>query len=151
MRFHPIKKEWRQHKGVDFGAPTGTAVKATSDGKVEFVGGQRGYGNVIQLSHRNDISTVYAHLSRFAAGLRAGETVEQGETIGYVGQTGWATGPHLHYEFRVKDKALDPMSADLPTALPLSKAEMVRFQTQTSPNLERLATLNRSTVVASSR
>lgn len=151
MRFHPIKKMWRQHKGVDFGAPTGTAVKATSDGTVAFVGEQRGYGNVIELNHRNDISTVYAHLSRFAKGLHKGESVEQGEIIGYVGQTGWATGPHLHYEFRANDRPLDPMSADLPTAQPLSRVEMARFKAQVSPNLERLATLNRSTYVASTK
>lgn len=149
MRLHPIKKTWRQHKGVDFGAPTGTAIKATSDGKIEFVGVQRGYGNVIKLAHRNDISTVYAHMSRFAKGLRKGQSVEQGSIIGYVGQTGWATGPHLHYEFRSKDKPLDPLSADLPTAQPLSKAEMARFQAQALPNIERLAILNRSADLAS--
>ena len=145
MRFHPIKKMWRQHKGVDFGAATGTAVKATSDGKVDFVGVQRGYGNVIKLTHRNEISTVYAHLSRFASGLKKGGAVEQGEIIGYVGQTGWATGPHLHYEFRSKGQPLDPMSADLPTAQPLTKAEMTRFRAQVEPNIDRLAILNRST------
>ncbi|MBX3680277.1 MAG: M23 family metallopeptidase [Rhodocyclaceae bacterium] len=151
MRFHPIRKMWRQHKGVDFGAPTGTAVKATSDGTVEFVGEQRGYGNVIKLRHRNDISTLYAHLNGFAKGLRKGESVEQGEIIGYVGQTGWATGPHLHYEFRASDEPLDPMSADLPTAQPLSKEEMARFDAQVSPSLARLATLNRATALVSNK
>ena len=102
MRFHPIKKMWRQHKGVDFGAATGTAVKATSDGKVDFVGVQRGYGNVIKLTHRNEISTVHAHLKPLCFGPEERRVRRAGEIIGYVGQTGWATGPHLHYEFRSK-------------------------------------------------
>jgi murein DD-endopeptidase MepM/ murein hydrolase activator NlpD len=109
MRFHPILQQWRAHKGVDYGAPTGTRVKATGDGVVEFVGRQGGYGNVVVLRHGGGIMTAYGHLSRFANGIRKGARVGQGELVGLVGQTGWATGPHLHYEFRVNNQ---PQPAD---------------------------------------
>lgn len=107
MRLHPILRTWRQHKGVDYGAPTGTAVRTVGDGVVEFAGRQGGYGNVIKVRHSNDRTTVYAHLSRI--GVRAGQHVEQGSVIGAVGSTGWATGPHLHFEFIVKGDHVDPM------------------------------------------
>src|SRR5690606_12180726 len=97
-RFHPVLQKMRAHKGVDFAAPTGTRIKASSDGVVKFAGQKGGYGNVIILEHQNGISTVYGHLSRFVAGLRKGMKVSQGEIIGFVGMTGLATGPHLHYE-----------------------------------------------------
>lgn len=108
MRFHPILNRWKAHLGVDYGAPTGTAVRVVGDGVVSFAGQQNGYGNVIQVMHSGDRMTVYAHLSRIH--VRKGEKVEQGMTIGAVGSTGWATGPHLHFEFKVKGTQVDPMT-----------------------------------------
>ncbi len=107
MRLHPILRTWRQHKGVDYGAPTGTAVRTVGDGVVEFSGRQGGYGNVVKVRHSNERTTVYAHLN--SINVRIGERVEQGEVIGAVGSTGWATGPHLHFEFVVKGDHVDPM------------------------------------------
>lgn len=139
MRLHPILKQWRAHKGVDFGAPTGTRVKASADGVVDFVGIQRGYGNFIVLRHGHGISTAYGHLSRFAAGLHVGERVEQGDVIGYVGQTGWATGPHLHYEFRVDGVQKNPMTVALPSATPLSGSRLTTFKQAASGPLAQLS------------
>jgi murein DD-endopeptidase MepM/ murein hydrolase activator NlpD len=118
-RFHPFLQTWRAHKGVDFAAPTGTPVHAAGDGKVSSAGPQNGYGNAVVLQHGAAYSTVYAHLSRFAAGIKPGARIAQDDVIGYVGQTGWATGPHLHYEFRVNNEQRDPMTIALPTAQPL--------------------------------
>jgi murein DD-endopeptidase MepM/ murein hydrolase activator NlpD len=106
MRMHPILQSWRQHHGVDYAAPTGSAVRTVSDGFVEFAGWQNGYGNVIQIAHANDKSTLYAHLSRLE--VKTGQRVEQGQRIGLVGATGWATGPHLHFEYRVRGQYQDP-------------------------------------------
>lgn len=107
MRFHPIHQTWRAHLGTDFGAPTGTAVRTIGDGVVEFAGTQSGFGNVIFVKHRNQHVTVYAHLSRID--VRPHQSITQGQTIGAVGSTGWATGPHLHFEFRVNGVHQDPM------------------------------------------
>jgi murein DD-endopeptidase MepM/ murein hydrolase activator NlpD len=107
MRMHPIHKVWRQHLGVDYGAPTGTPVRNVGDGIVEFAGQQNGYGNVVQIRHSNGRTTLYAHLSRID--VRKGERVEQGERIGAVGATGWATGPHLHFEVKVNGQHQDPL------------------------------------------
>ncbi|MEO6984694.1 MAG: peptidoglycan DD-metalloendopeptidase family protein [Paralcaligenes sp.] len=128
MRLHPLHGKWTGHMGVDYAAPSGTPIHSTSDGTVEFVGRQDGYGNVIIIRHDQHYSTLYAHQSRFAAGLKRGEHVTQGEIIGYVGMTGWATGPHLHYEFRVDNKPVDPLSASLPVAHTLTGAERVTFE-----------------------
>ena len=141
-RFHPIKKQWRQHKGVDFAAPSGTAIKATSNAKVDFVGKQRGYGNVVILRHRDKVKTLYAHMRGFAKNIRKGASVTQGDVIGYVGQTGWATGPHVHYEFRVANVPKDPLSVALPTANPLSKNELADFRRSTESLRARLHLLN---------
>ena len=108
MRIHPIQKTWKAHLGTDFAAPTGTKVRTIGDGVVEFAGVQNGFGNVVFVKHANNAhETVYAHLSRID--VRKGQTVEQGQTIGAVGSTGWATGPHLHFEFRVNGKHEDPL------------------------------------------
>ena len=131
-RFHPILKKWRAHKGVDFAAPIGTKVKATADGTVRFVGRERGYGKVIILKNSTHFSTVYGHLSRYAKGLRQGEHVAQGEVIGYVGMTGWATGPHLHYEFRIDGKQHDPLRVALPDAAPISESQKAVFRKSTT-------------------
>lgn len=106
MRMHPIMNSWRQHNGIDFAAPTGTAVRAVGDGTVEFAGRQNGYGNIIILKHRNNQQTVYAHLSRID--VKVGQSVSQSQFIGAVGSTGWATGPHLHFEFRVNGQYTNP-------------------------------------------
>ena len=107
MRFHPILQNWRAHNGVDYSAPQGTPVLSVGDGVVEVAGSQNGYGNLVQLQHSNGKSTVYAHLSR--VDVRAGQRVEQGQRIGAVGATGWATGPHLHFEFRINGQYQDPL------------------------------------------
>jgi murein DD-endopeptidase MepM/ murein hydrolase activator NlpD len=107
MRFHPIFHTWKRHEGVDFAAPMGTAVRALGDGKVEFAGWQNGYGNVIHVDHGKGETTVYAHLSHI--GVRLNEAVTRGEIIGNVGMTGWATGPHLHFEFRENGQQRDPL------------------------------------------
>jgi len=106
MRFHPILNTWRQHNGTDYGAPTGTAVRSVGDGTVEMAGWQNGFGNVVQVRHGGDRSTVYAHLSKID--VKKGQRIEQGQRIGAVGATGWATGPHLHFEFRVGGRHVDP-------------------------------------------
>ncbi|MEC4722524.1 M23 family metallopeptidase [Noviherbaspirillum sp. CPCC 100848] len=142
MRQHPISGQWRRHEGVDFAAPTGTPIRASGDGVVDFVGAQTGYGNVVVLKHWNNYSTAYAHMSRFAAGLRKGAKVNQGEVIGYVGSTGWSTGPHLHYEFRVNNQPRDPMSIDVPNAQPLVGADLQRFREVASEMSHRFALLN---------
>jgi murein DD-endopeptidase MepM/ murein hydrolase activator NlpD len=107
MRFHPILQTWRRHNGVDYAAPTGTPVRSVGEGVVEFAGRQGGYGNVVQVRHGNNRSTLYAHLSRID--VRTGQRVEQGARIGAVGSTGWSTGPHLHFEFRVNGDHQDPL------------------------------------------
>ncbi len=126
MRFHPILKEWKRHEGVDYGAPIGTSVRTVGDGVVEFAGQQNGYGNVIQIRHSDNRLTVYAHLSRID--VKRGEHVSQGEHIGAVGQTGWATGPHLHFEFRVAGVVKDPLTiAKTAETLTLDNASRPRF------------------------
>ena len=126
-RFHPILQHWRAHTGVDFAAPSGTRVLATSNGVVKFAGVKGGYGNAIELKHQGEYSTLYAHLSGFAAGIRTGGSVKQGDVIGYVGATGLATGPHLHYEFKVAGVYRDPMSVAVPRAVPLSPQYQATF------------------------
>ena len=144
MRNHPIHKEWRQHSGVDFAAPTGTPIMATADGTVDFAGWQNGYGKVIILRHGNNITTMFAHQSRFALGLKKGDRISQGDVIGYVGTTGWSTGAHLHYEMRVAGRPVNPLSASLPVAEPLKGAEQVAFFKEAGGlqlQLEKLAAL----------
>jgi murein DD-endopeptidase MepM/ murein hydrolase activator NlpD len=133
MRYHPILHQWRAHKGIDYAAPVGTHVKATADGVVEFVGWENGYGKVITLRHQGGFSTRYAHLSSFEPGLHKGERVHQGDVIGHVGQTGWATGPHLHYEFRVNNEVRNPLTVALPAARPIPAREMTAFNSVSGP------------------
>lgn len=108
LRFHPIQRVWKAHQGVDYAAPTGTEVRSVGDGVVEFAGVQGGFGNVVKVSHPGQISTVYAHLSRIQ--VRTGQTVGQGQNIGLVGSTGWSTGPHLHFEYRINGAYQDPLT-----------------------------------------
>jgi len=132
-RKHPIHQRWIEHKGVDYAAPTGTPIRATADGTVTFAGQQTGYGKVVMLEHHSRISTVYAHQSRIAPGIKKGVKVTQGQVIGYVGMTGWATGPHLHYEFRIAGKHVDPLSVELPVARPLTPAQARAFAAAADP------------------
>jgi murein DD-endopeptidase MepM/ murein hydrolase activator NlpD len=133
IRHHPFLQTWRAHNGVDYAAPAGTRVRSVGDGLVDFVGQQGGYGNVIIVRHPGNITTVYAHLIGFTRGLRKGTTVAQGDIIGAVGQSGWATGPHLHYEFRTSGQARNPLAVVLPAALPIAPSEMVAFRGQADP------------------
>ncbi len=113
-RLHPVKKVWRAHKGVDYGAPTGTPIMATGDGLVTSTGRKGGYGKTIIIHHAGVYDTLYAHLSRYAKGIAPGKRVKQGDIIGYVGSTGLATGPHLHYEFRINGVHHNPATVELP-------------------------------------
>ncbi|BBQ00988.1 hypothetical protein BSFA1_61160 (plasmid) [Burkholderia sp. SFA1] len=126
-RLDPVTHRWQSHDGVDLAAPSGTPVHATAQGTVTFVGRQTGYGKVVMLENPPPYSTVYAHLSRFAKGIRNGDTVKRGQVIGYVGETGWATGPHLHYEVRIGDIAMDPLTVELPGDDRLHGEERRRF------------------------
>jgi murein DD-endopeptidase MepM/ murein hydrolase activator NlpD len=137
-RKHPILNRIRAHRGVDYAAPSGTPVKATGDGTVVSIGRNGGYGNTIVLRHAGVYQTVYAHLLGYARGLKRGVHVEQGEVIGYVGKTGLATGPHLHYEFRVNGVHKDPLTVDLPKALRLMDQQIAHFHQQTKPLFARL-------------
>lgn len=140
-RVHPIFKNWRAHSGVDFAAPKGTRIWATADGTVEFVGARGGYGNCIEIRHSGGITTLYAHLSGFAAGVRRGTRVRQSQLIGFVGATGYATGPHLHYEFKVSGIHQDPMRVALPKAHPLPAALKPAFEAVARTGAENLAAL----------
>ena len=139
MRMHPIMNTWRKHNGVDFAAPTGTAVRAVGDGVVEFAGQQSGYGNVVIIKHGKDQETVYAHLSR--VDVRPGQSVSQSQFIGAVGMTGWATGPHLHFEFRVNGEYTDPSAiANQNGGTPLTASSR--------PAFDRLARATRTELAA---
>ena len=140
-RFHPVLQTWRAHKGIDYGAPTGTRVKATGGGIVEIAGRQGGYGNVVVVRHQSKYTTWYGHLSGIAKGLRKGARVAQGEVIGYVGATGLATGPHLHYEFRINDVHQNPLNVAMPAAPPITPDQKARFAQNTRLYAERLELL----------
>jgi murein DD-endopeptidase MepM/ murein hydrolase activator NlpD len=140
-RFHPILQRWRAHKGIDYAAPAGTRVRATGDGIVEFAGYQGAYGNLVVLRHPSKYTTWYAHLSGFAKGIRKGARVAQGEVIGYVGATGLATGPHLHYEFRINDVHQDPLRVVLPSAPPIAPEEKPAFEAAVVPLAQQLSLL----------
>jgi len=128
MRVHPISGKWKAHKGVDYAASTGTPIRAVADGVIDFAGNSGGYGNQVVLKHWSKYSTAYAHMSRIAPGMRKGAKVSQGQVIGYVGSTGWSTGPHLHYEFRVAGQAQNPEKFKSLAQQPLSQAELARFR-----------------------
>ena len=134
-RVHPILNRIRAHQGVDYAAPTGTPVRAAGDGRVRFRGIKGGYGNLLEIDHGGGIVTVYGHLSRFAPMARVGTRVRQGQTVAYVGMTGLATGPHLHYEYRLNGRYLDPQSVKSPDSRPLDAAEKAGFLRQTAPLL----------------
>jgi len=124
---------------VDYAAPSGTPVYAAGDGRVRFRGVRGGYGNLLEIDHGAGIVTVYGHLSRFAGAARPGARVRQGQTVAYVGMTGLATGPHLHYEYRLNGRYLDPQRVKLPDATPIAPELLADFMRQSAP---RLAALN---------
>jgi murein DD-endopeptidase MepM/ murein hydrolase activator NlpD len=141
MRSHPISGNWKQHKGTDFAAAAGTPIRAAGDGVIDFAGVQGGYGNVIVIKHWANYSTAYAHMSRFGAGMKKGAKVSQGDIIGYVGSTGWSTGAHLHYEFRVAGEAKDPNKLNITAQAPLTTAELARFKSVAGDMIHRFALL----------
>jgi len=147
-RFHPILREWRAHRGIDYAAPTGTRVKATGDGVVEFAGrDNRGYGNLVVLRHQSRYSTWYGHLSGFATGLRKGMRISQSEVIGFVGATGLATAPYLHYEFRINDVHQNPLRVVMPAAPPISPEQKPVFEAEVAPLLQQLLLLRNTHLV----
>jgi murein DD-endopeptidase MepM/ murein hydrolase activator NlpD len=143
MRFHPILRTLRAHRGVDYSAPTGTPVRTVASGVVEFSGWQNGYGNVVKVQHGSDRSTLYAHLSRID--VRTGQAVDQGQHIGAVGATGWATGPHLHFEFLVSGNHVDPLSiartADTVTVDSASRGRFAELSNSAKAQLDLAETL----------
>ena len=147
-RKHPVFGFHRAHTGVDFGAPTGTRVKATGEANVVFAGRKGGYGNLVILRHSNGFETYYAHLSAFASGIRTGRSVNQGDVIAYVGSTGASTGPHLHYEVRIAGRPQNPMAIKLPGSLPLDVAQRARFLQQTASWSDKLILLRGTNLAA---
>ena len=139
MRFHPIHQTWRAHLGVDYGAPVGTPVRTVGDGVVDFAGVQGGFGNVVFIRHNSSDTTVYAHLSRID--VRKGQSVSQGQRVGAVGATGWATGPHLHFEFRVNGRHQDPLTV-------ARRSEGQPLTAESRPAFDRLATATRLKLAA---
>lgn len=143
-RYHPVLGVKRPHRGVDYAAATGTPIQASGDGKVKFAGRKGGYGHTVILQHGGAYTTLYAHMSRIAPGMRSGKRIEQGQIIGYVGRSGTATGPHLHYEFRINGVHRNPLTVKLPKADPLPKKHMEAFRQQSAPLLAQLALYARS-------
>lgn len=129
-RLDPVLHRWQSHDGVDLAAPAGTPIHATARGVVRFIGQQTGYGKVVVIQNPPPYSTTFAHLSRFAKGLRRGSRVSRDQVIGYVGETGWATGPHLHYEVHVNNVPHDPLTVELPQKTPLHADELQQFKTR---------------------
>lgn len=137
-RKHPILNRIRAHKGIDYAARTGTPVKSSGDGTVAFIGNKAGYGQVVIVEHGEHYETLYAHLSNFKSGIQSGDLVKQGEIIGYVGQTGLATGPHLHYEFLVDGNHHNPESINMAQSLPLHAEVLADFKSQTQSTLNQI-------------
>ena len=148
-RWHPVLKKWRSHKGVDYAAPRGTPIKATGDGRIVHRGKKGGYGRTVIVEHAGKYTTLYAHMSKYSKRAKRGNRVKQGQVIGYVGSSGLATGPHLHYEFRVRGKHRDPLRVKLPKSLSLPKSEIAKFRKTTTPLLTQLAAIPADTMVAS--
>ncbi len=146
MRMHPILNQWKQHNGVDYAAPRGTPVRAVGDGVIEFAGQQNGYGNIVQIKHDKERATVYAHLSRID--VEVGQRVEQGQHIGAVGATGWATGPHLHFEFKIAGVHQDPLTlaqgSQAATVAPAAMPQFAQWAQGVKGPLEVAQTVGRS-------
>jgi murein DD-endopeptidase MepM/ murein hydrolase activator NlpD len=141
---HPVLHTIRAHNGTDYAAQRGSPVRTTGNGTIKYAGRRNGCGNEIVIQHTNDYSTRYCHLDKFHSGIKKGKKVSQGETIGYVGSTGLATGPHLHYEFKIGNKHIDPVKLKLPSAEPISKNLKSDFDTLIRNNkimLEKIESL----------
>jgi murein DD-endopeptidase MepM/ murein hydrolase activator NlpD len=148
MRKHPVLGRMRAHKGVDYAARSGTPIMAAGDAKVAFVGWKSGYGRAVILDHGQGRSTLYGHMSAWGK-FKAGQRVSQGSTIGYVGMTGLATGPHLHYEFRINGQQVNPLTVTMPKPQPLSGAALVKFRAATAPAVAKLLMVEKNTRLAS--
>jgi murein DD-endopeptidase MepM/ murein hydrolase activator NlpD len=151
LRWHPILNHMRAHKGIDYAAPVGTPIRAAGDGRVTFRGVQGGYGNVVQLAHSGGVETVYGHMSHFAAGMFVGKRVKQGDLIGYVGMTGLATGPHLHYEYRVGGVHRNPASIKTLPALPIPATLRADFDAKAQVLLASLDAATQHAQLATTR
>ncbi len=147
-RKHPILNKVRAHKGVDYAARHGTPIRSTGDGRVAFASTKGGYGRTVIIRHNGTYETLYAHMSRYGNGIRAGARVKQGQIIGYVGSSGLATGPHLHYEFHINGQHADPLGVKLPAADPLPASELARFQNHAEPLLAQLDAVDNTPQVA---
>ena len=143
-RWHPVLSKWRSHKGVDYAAARGTPIRASGDGKITFAGTKGGYGRLVVIRHGGRYTTAYGHLHRYAKGTRSGKKVKQGQIIGYVGSSGLATGPHLHYEFRVNGVHRNPLTVKLPEAQPVNTAYLDNFKEQTQVYLSMLRLMDRT-------
>jgi murein DD-endopeptidase MepM/ murein hydrolase activator NlpD len=143
MRKHPILGRMRAHKGVDYAARIGTPIMAAGDGKVAFVGWKNGFGRVVMIDHGQGRSTVYGHMSAWGK-EKVGQRVAQGSTIGYVGMSGLATGPHLHYEFRVNGVSVNPLTVTMPKPEPLSGVALAKFRAATAPAMAKLDTVEKN-------
>ncbi|MDJ0794129.1 MAG: peptidoglycan DD-metalloendopeptidase family protein [Woeseiaceae bacterium] len=143
-RLHPVLKTRRPHRGVDYAAPRGTPIKASGDGKVIFRGVKGGYGNTVILQHGGNITTLYAHMQRFASNVRTGTRVRQGQTVGYVGDTGLVSGVHLHYEYRLNGVHRNPRTVELPQAAPIADKYRAKFLAQSAPLLQELEDFKRT-------
>lgn len=148
-RKHPVLHTNRPHRGVDYAAKRGTPILATGDGKVDFVGRKGGYGRTVILSHIGKYTTLYAHMSRYRKGIKRGQRIKQGQTLGYIGSSGLATGPHLHYEFRVNGIHRNPLTVTLPKAQPLAKRYRAEFKIHAAPFLAQLVTLSDTEIAQS--
>jgi len=147
-RYHPVLHKFRSHKGVDYAAKRGTPIRAAGDGKVIFKGTKGGYGRVVILQHGSKYTTVYAHLNSYNKNISVGKKVKQGQTIAYVGSSGLATGPHLHYEFRVNGVHRNPLTVRLPSSEPVPQSHLASFEQTTAPVLAQLDLLSRDTQLA---
>jgi murein DD-endopeptidase MepM/ murein hydrolase activator NlpD len=143
-RWHPVLAKWRSHKGVDYAAKRGTPIRASGDGKISFVGRKGGFGRAIFIQHGGRYTTVYGHLNGYARGIRSGKRVKQGQTIGYVGSSGLATGSHLHYEFRVNGVHRNPLTVKLPAAKPVHASYLSHFEENTQVYLSMLRLMDRT-------
>jgi murein DD-endopeptidase MepM/ murein hydrolase activator NlpD len=148
-RTHPVFGYDAAHRGVDYSAPAGTKIRSVAAGVVKFAGWQNGYGNVVEIQHDSKHATLYAHMQKIAPGVRAGVRLAQGDLVGHVGMTGWATGPHLHFELKRNGGQVNPMTAALPGAEPLAPTLLTSFREAAAPLREQLALLERVTVAQS--
>ena len=145
-RWHPVLKKWRSHRGVDYAAPTGTPIKAAGKGKITFSGWKGGYGRVVYIKHGTKYTTVYGHLSKFSRRAKVGKRIKQGDIIGYVGQSGLASGPHLHYEMRVKGVHRNPLKVKLPSAKPIPAKYYLAFSDHANELIAQLAMISNAMV-----